>query len=164
MLVDLTATACRSPLRPLRGTRGQLRTPEGRLHVLVVVDNDVNRVLALEMLHTLGYEAETANDGVECVNRCLTRRPAAVLVDIDMPRMDGLAATRKLRQLQREGVIGVFPIIAVTGHTGELDRQACNEAGRDAMLPKPIDMCRLEEELAVSLGDYTDAAVGHRLA
>lgn len=154
-LLDLTAGARLSPLRrpPPGAPEPAPRTKDRRPRVLVVDDNRINRLLASEMLRVLGYETEESVDGMDAVVRCLARAPHAVLMDIAMPRMDGLAATRKLRQLMRDGVLEHFPILAFSAQCDDLNRKACKRAGVDTLLPKPIDMPTLRDHLRNALAD-----------
>jgi CheY-like chemotaxis protein len=116
-----------------------------RCRVLVVDDNNVNQLLAREMLQLLGYEVTLADDGLQAIAQCKQQSPHAILMDINMPELDGLRATRELRLLQRRGSIGKFAII---GHTADAAaREQCLAAGMDEFLPKPIMLPELERLL-----------------
>ena len=127
------------------GTLGR----EDRRHVLVVDDNAVNQLLAKEMLQLLGYDVMTADDGLQAIEHCRQQCPAAVLMDLQMPRMDGLKATRELRRLQHTGALAGFPIFAVTADGSAAD--ACVAAGMDGFMTKPIDLRELECLLRTTL-------------
>jgi PAS domain S-box-containing protein len=116
-------------------------------HVLLVEDNAVNRLIGEEFLKALGLEVRTATDGVECLDACAESPPQLVLMDIQMPVMDGLEATRRLRMLQRQGALPVFPIIALSAHALAADREQAAAAGMDAYLTKPILLEELRESL-----------------
>jgi len=118
------------------------------VEVLVAEDNPVNRLLSQEFLHRLGVRVRVAMDGVEAVQACLARTPSLVLMDVQMPRMDGLQATRELRGLQAAGRWSGCPIVALTAHAGEDERQACQAAGMDGMLTKPLTLDTLRVQLA----------------
>jgi hypothetical protein len=112
---------------------------------LVVEDNPVNQLLAEEMLKRLGFEVTLAADGVEALEACQRRTPDVVLMDVQMPRMDGFGATRQLRLLQQAGLLQRFPIIGVTACGAS--RQECLDAGMDGFIAKPLSMACIEEQL-----------------
>jgi PAS domain S-box-containing protein len=129
---------------PREGPVGQLaeRMP---LRILVAEDNVVNQQLALLLLKKLGYQADVAADGLEAL-RALERAPYdVVLMDVQMPTMDGLEATRRIHQQWPEGQRP--HVIAATANAMQEEREACLAAGMDNYLSKPIRM----EELAAAL-------------
>ena len=104
--------------------------------VLVVDDNPINRRVLCHILRKLGFETEEAADGAEAVERLRAApRPSAVLMDCQMPVMDGLEATRQIRA---SGQHDALPIIAVTAHAQEGYERHCMDAGMDAYLAKPV--------------------------
>jgi signal transduction histidine kinase/CheY-like chemotaxis protein len=107
--------------------------------VLVVEDNMVNRVVLRSMLEKASYHVTLAEDGIEAVTQVRSHPFALILMDIQMPLMDGIAATRAIRELERKQGKRV-PIIAVTANVFESDRQACTEAGMDDFLAKPVKL------------------------
>jgi two-component system sensor histidine kinase/response regulator len=107
-----------------------------RLRLLVAEDNSVNQKVAVAMLEKLGYEAEVAVNGVEAVERVGGKDFAAVLMDCQMPEMDGYAATGLIRQ--QPGLHGRVPIIALTADASTADRDRCLAAGMDDFLGKPV--------------------------
>lgn len=115
--------------------------------VLVVDDNVVNQIVARGQLEALGYEVVVAGDGIEALDSCCDEPPDMVLMDVDMPLMDGLEASEHLRTLQRIGTLPPFPIVAATSGDTELRRSACLNAGMDGYLNKPMDLRALAEEL-----------------
>ncbi|RME76135.1 MAG: response regulator [Planctomycetota bacterium] len=117
----------------------------GRLHVLVAEDNPVNRKVAVRMLEKLGHRCDVAADGREALERLAAGRYDLVLMDCQMPGVDGFEATRRLRA--REGDGPRTPVVAMTAHTGEEDRRRCLAAGMDGFLTKPLDAARLEAAL-----------------
>lgn len=119
--------------------------PSERKLVLVVEDNDVNRYLVGEMLRRVGYDVQFANDGIEAIELCRHRAPDAVLMDVHMPRMDGVETTVELRRLQQTGELPGFPIIGATADATR--RDACLAAGMDVFMTKPLEMGRLREEI-----------------
>jgi two-component system, sensor histidine kinase and response regulator len=114
-------------------------------HVLLVEDNFVNQKVAVRFLERLGCSVEVASNGAEGVAACEARRFDIVLMDLQMPVMDGMAATRKIREMERAGHT---PIIALTANATTGDRELCEAAGMDGYLTKPIEVERLRSVLA----------------
>lgn len=119
------------------------------LRVLLAEDNLVNQKVAARMLEKMGVRVDIANNGLEAVRMCLQSRYDVVLMDCQMPEMDGYAATREIRRLQALSASprGV-PVIALTANTLEGDRDRCIEAGMNDFLGKPI---RQQDLLAMML-------------
>ena len=112
------------------------------LQVLVVEDSVVNQKLAVAMLHKLGHEVVIANHGKEALTAIEAHQFDLVLMDIQMPEMDGFEAVRRLRQAE---VDSRLPVVALTANAMRGDRDACLEAGMDAYLSKPIRLQRLAD-------------------
>jgi len=107
--------------------------------ILLVEDNRVNQELALALLEQWGLSATVAQDGLEAIQALQKGRFDLVLMDIQMPKMDGLEATATLRKPQ-SGVLNTrVPVVAMTAHAMAEDRQRCLAAGMDDFLTKPID-------------------------
>lgn len=131
--------------------------------VLLAEDNEVNRLITLERLRRLGFDCESATNGREVVERWMTGKYDVVLMDCQMPEVDGFEATRRIRSLERErpgsrGDTLRVPIIALTANALKGDRELCLEAGMDDYVSKPIDfddliraIRRLTEQPARSL-------------
>lgn len=119
--------------------------PSERKLVLVVEDNDVNRYLVGEMLRRVGFDVQFAHDGIEAIELCRRRAPDAVLMDVHMPRLDGVETTVELRRLQQAGELPEFPIIGATADATR--KAACLAAGMDAFMTKPLDMKQLRDEI-----------------
>ncbi|MGH8261340.1 MAG: response regulator, partial [Steroidobacteraceae bacterium] len=136
-------------LGPRMVTRGSLASDPGagryRGHVLVVEDNAVNQQVTRRFLERLGCGVEVAENGQRAVEFCSRSRYDLILMDVQMPVMDGLAATREIRRT--ESPERRTPIIALTASamTDELER--CIAAGMDGLLTKPLEPMRLGEVL-----------------
>lgn len=119
------------------GTQHSRITAGAARRVLLVEDNEVNRKVAVRLLQKLGHEVDTAIDGAEAVEKTALHRYDAVLMDIHMPRMDGLEATRRIRERERStGVHQV--IIAMTANAMREDVEKCLSSGMDDYLSKPV--------------------------
>ena len=123
-----------------------------RGHVLVVEDNDINQMVAVGLLEMLGYTADVAASGDEAVVRAAARTYDAILMDLQMPRMDGYTATRLIRSQEARG--RRVPIIAMTASAVEGERERCAGAGMDDFLSKPVDSACI----AAVLGRQVDPA------
>jgi two-component system sensor histidine kinase/response regulator len=113
-------------------------------HVLLVEDNFVNQKVAVRFLDRLGCTVEVASNGAEGVLACQERHFDIVLMDLQMPVMDGMTATRKIREWETSGHI---PIVALTANAMTGDRELCEAAGMDGYLTKPIEVERLRSVL-----------------
>ena len=117
--------------------------------VLVAEDDEVNAMIVSAFLDTLGVRNERVADGQQAVQRALRdkERPDLVLMDCRMPVMDGLAATRRIRQQERALGLPRLPILALTAADGDADRAACLDAGLDAVIGKPFTREQLLQAL-----------------
>ncbi len=120
-------------------------------HVLVVEDNADNRSVIEALLGKLHFRAHSVENGQEAVD-AITRgmQPALVLMDVQMPVLDGLKATRRIREWEREFDRPRLPIVALTAGVFEEDRQHCVAAGMDDFLAKPIDV----HDLALTINKW----------
>jgi PAS domain S-box-containing protein len=122
------------------------RTTPRRGRVLVVEDNKVNLRVASALLENLGYQVEMANNGVEAVEACARTAFDAVLMDCQMPEMDGFRATAFIREREK-GEQRRTPIIALTASVLPGDKERCLDAGMDDYLGKPIQLEALDTAL-----------------
>jgi len=116
------------------------------LSILVAEDNDVNQILIGAVLERMGHRSRIVDDGRAAVDAARSERYDLVLMDLQMPDMDGLEATHAIRALG--GAAGALPIIAMTANAFEEDRQACLDAGMNDYLAKPIDLASLAQAIA----------------
>ena len=113
--------------------------------VLLAEDNAVNRQVAREILQSCGMETDQAADGLEAIEKIWSGRYQAVLMDLEMPGMDGLTATRLLREYGR---FDALPVIAMSAHAANADREECLRAGMQDYVSKPVDPAALLDALA----------------
>jgi two-component system, sensor histidine kinase and response regulator len=125
--------------------RGEIVTLN--LKVLVAEDNPVNQVIASEYLANLGCSVLVADNGLQAVAAHHQQKFDCILMDCQMPEMDGLQATRVIRERERETKAEPTPIIAVTANAYEEDRLRCLEAGMDGYVSKPFSEDRLSAAL-----------------
>jgi len=118
---------------------------EGGLDVLVAEDNEVNQSVVSTMLAYMGHRCQMASDGLEAVSMVASRRFDLVLMDIQMPNLDGLAATRRIRAMRNGGED--IPIIALTANAMVEDREAYIEAGMSDHVSKPVDTRELSQAI-----------------
>ncbi len=113
--------------------------PAVRLQLLLVDDSEVNRVLLYDLLTASGYEVDIACDGTEAIAKASSKQFSGILMDLQMPDMDGTEATLAIRELYQSRGQSMPPIVALTAHVTEQHRSQCFGAGMDGFLTKPID-------------------------
>ncbi len=138
------ATATRSDSEPA--------TPR-QLRILLAEDSFVNQKLALALLKKHGHEVVVADNGRQAVELAQTDNFDLILMDVQMPEMDGFEATRKIRERERQTGMHT-PIIALTAHALKGDREHCLDAGMDAYVSKPMRARDLYETIEVTMADY----------
>ena len=134
-----------SPSSPSAET--PVRPDASQLFALVVDDDNASGVVAVKMLQKLGHHADYVADGAKAVQAFLPGKYSAIFMDVAMPVMDGLVATRKIREIEAGTSLHV-PIIAFTANVMPGDRERCLAAGMDDFLPKPFKQAELAEKLA----------------
>jgi two-component system, sensor histidine kinase and response regulator len=143
MLFDTTVSALGGErVESPQGVEPADNVPDQRLaalqgaRILLVEDNDINQQVARELLEHAGFVVDVADDGHMALERLSQSNYDLVLMDMQMPVMDGIAATREIRKLGR---FEHMPVVAMTANAMELDRRKCLEAGMNDFLIKPID-------------------------
>ena len=132
----------------------QREIPCGRMRVLLVEDNPVNRTLTRRLLEKLGCEVMTANDGQAASSLWQWHQFDVVFMDCVMPRMDGYEATRQLRAWETNHGRSRVPVVALTASAMEEDEERCREAGMDSFVAKPVNL----EMLRAVLEQYCQAS------
>ncbi|TVR33281.1 MAG: response regulator [Spirochaetaceae bacterium] len=113
---------------------------ESRAQILLVEDNRINQMVALQILERAGYSADSVANAQEAIERLKRQRYGLVLMDVQMPGMDGISATRVVRDPNSGVLDHAVPIIAMTAYDAAEDRRACREAGMNAFLTKPLEV------------------------
>ena len=116
--------------------------------ILVAEDNDDNLAVVLDMLTTQEHEVAVARNGQEAVDLAMSFRPDLILMDVTMPIMDGLEATRQIRKIPE---FNLLPIIGLTASAGDEAESTCLEAGCTAQLTRPIQSAELFAMLSTHL-------------
>lgn len=116
-------------------------------NVLLVEDYEPNVLVAASMLDHLGYEYEVAKNGLDAVRKFVNGYYDVILMDVQMNELDGLQATRRIRALEKEKDLTRTPIIAMTAHVREQDKDRCFEAGMDDFIPKPFEPGLLAQKI-----------------
>ncbi len=125
---------------------------------LLVEDFEDSRFMLRRLLEMAGYLVVEASDGEQAVELAVQKEPALILMDLSLPKLDGLAATRQIRQHKR---VGKTPIVAVSAHDSPETRTEALAAGCDEYVTKPIDFDRLDELLKRFLPKRRHRSRGH---
>jgi PAS domain S-box-containing protein len=140
------------------------RDPANCLQILVAEDNHVNQLLATRLLEKRGHRVVMTSNGREALEALAKNRYDLVLMDVQMPEMDGLQATAALRAMERERGDGVHqPIIALTAHVMKGDQELCLATGMDGYLSKPIRPQALDEVLDKYMALRRESAISSEI-
>ena len=160
LLNEIIAALGRHPQR--NWAREELPKPMSAMsgpsvRVLLVEDNAVNQRVAARILEKRGHSVQVVNDGQEALDALERGGVDLVLMDVQMPRMNGLEATAEIRR-REEGTGSRVPIIAMTAHAMQGDRERCLEAGMDSYVSKPVNADQLFQTMGGLLGWSTEPA------
>lgn len=117
--------------------------------VLLVEDNMINAEMLSRRLAKRGYEVSLAEDGLQAIARAQSELPDLILMDVSLPELDGLEATRRLKA---DSATAAIPVIVLTAHAMVSDREKSFEAGCQDFETKPVDLARLLDKMARLLG------------
>ena len=132
-------------LQPIKGKK-----------ILLVEDNPTNQLVARAILKDMGFVVDLAINGLEAVSKASSNSYDAILMDVQMPDMDGIQATRQIRKSSEKNDV---PIIAMTAAAMDTDRLACQDAGMNDFIAKPIDVANLAEALLRWIPAQKDAGI-----
>ncbi len=127
-------------------TKYSIRESQKRLNILIVEDNIINQKVAAHILQKFGNTVFLANNGIEAIQALKKKEFDLILMDIQMPKMDGLEATKKIRK-EEENTGKHIPIIALTAHAMQGDKERCLDAGMDDYISKPLKSEELFEAI-----------------
>jgi len=130
---------------PRKAASNKPLNQSARLRVLIVEDNPVNQQVAVALLRRLGHESDARDGGIEALQALAEQSYDVILMDVQMPVMDGYETTRAIRDLP--GSVSNIPIIAMTANAMQGDEERCLAAGMDAYIAKPVDLDKLKAKL-----------------
>lgn len=122
--------------------------PAQKKNILLVEDYEANVVVVSALLEQLGYDYDIAQNGLDAVRKYLSIRYDVILMDVQMNEMDGFEATKRIRQIENEKNFQRIPIIAMTAHVTEQDKDKCLDVGMDDFISKPFDHSLLSQKIA----------------
>ncbi len=122
--------------------------PQHKLNILLAEDNTINQRLAMRLLDKMGHQVTLSKDGLEALNAAITHNYDLILMDIQMPTMGGIMATQRIREWYQEKNKPQLPIIAMTAHAMQGDKEKFLASGMDGYVSKPISVEELASEIA----------------
>jgi CheY-like chemotaxis protein len=117
------------------------------LNILLAEDNPVNQKVALRVLKHLGYQADVVNNGREAIEAISAKSYDLILMDIQMPEMNGLEATQYIRERENASQLNPIAIVAITANATHDDQFTCSDAGMNDYISKPIQIDKLKDIL-----------------
>jgi signal transduction histidine kinase/DNA-binding response OmpR family regulator len=132
----------------------EIQKPTGKGKILLIEDVAVNQLIATRILQKMGFEITLASNGAEGLEKWRNEKFDLILMDVEMPVMDGMEATRIIRR-EEEGTTNHIPIIAMTAHAMRGDAEKCLTAGMDDYLAKPFKQTELEKMVTHTLKNIT---------
>lgn len=148
-VIEKAPQEVRAPAASAEDNASHAKTESAALPLLLVEDHPVNQKLALTLLERLGYSAELAADGQQAVDAALQKQYALILMDLQMPVMNGFDAAMKIRS--GGGPNSQTPIIALTANAMQTDKNACLQAGMNDFLTKPFNKKNLADRISAHL-------------
>jgi signal transduction histidine kinase/AmiR/NasT family two-component response regulator len=137
-------------------------TPKG-IRVLLAEDNKINQFVGVKQLKKLGYDADVVEDGFQAIEAWQREKHRIILMDCQMPGMDGYKATQKIRELEIVHGLPRTRIVALTAHAMQGDRELCLAVGMDYYISKPVDMDELKNALEETASEKNvSTAIGKR--
>jgi CheY-like chemotaxis protein len=147
VVLGLEAAASPAPATPVAPDTALNRTPARALRLLLVEDNLINQKVGMGMLKRLGHQVVVANNGQEALDQLAAQPFDVVLMDMQMPVMDGLEATRQRRADEALQGLPRTTIIAITANAMASDQALCRAAGMDGFISKPLQAAALKAQL-----------------
>lgn len=150
-------------LRPIITRHNIAESKKKNIRILIVEDNKTNREVAVIILQKIGYKTDVVINGIEAVSAVQEKEYDLVLMDVQMPEMDGLTATQEIRRIENEspdlipGNRKRIPIVAMTAHAMQGDREKCISAGMDDYISKPVragDLSKVIENIVNTGEDH----------
>jgi CheY-like chemotaxis protein len=136
----------------------EAKRASSKVSILLVEDNLINQKVALLMLKRMGYRADVASNGIEALQALEKQHYDVIFMDVQMPEMDGLEATKAIRQ--RFSIDEQPTIVAITAYAMDRDKEKCLDAGMDGFISKPVEIGALKEVLMRQCNCEQKALVG----
>lgn len=125
------------------------------MRLLLVDDNHINRMVVLALLRKFNYEIITAANGIEALDLFKSDKFDCILMDIHMPKMDGITSTILIREFEKENNLNETPILALTASHPEEDKSKCLDAGMNDFIRKPVTLAELSRIISIFVNNKT---------